>query len=162
MPKRKSPSSSPSSSSSSSTTPWDAREAHLNALRAAYDKKRGTHHVIWRVSDPLTTLHDRWEVQEWSEETKKEERRKLTQEQVDTHHHAMIVSDECYKAFADCCDDITYADPRNDRADGFVMLNTYSSWCMYPVLTRQLKAAQVRYCFVSCPFSFFSSILVLI
>ena len=84
MPKRKSPSSSPSSSSSSSTTPWDAREAHLNALRAAYDKKRGTHHVIWRVSDPLTTLHDRWEVQEWSEETKKEERRKLTQEQVDT------------------------------------------------------------------------------
>ena len=46
------------------------------------------------------------------------------------------------QAFADCCDDITYADPRNDRADGFVMLNTYSSWCMYPVLTRQLKRAQ--------------------
>ena len=29
---------------------------------------------------------------------------------------------------------------------------TCSSWCMCPVLTRQLKAAQVRYCFVSCPF----------
>jgi hypothetical protein len=37
---------------------------------------------------------------------------------------------------------IDSADPRNNPADGFLMLNTYSSWCMYPVIKKQIAAAQ--------------------
>jgi len=68
----------------------------------------------------------------------------LTAEQVDEHMvYFLMVPESVGDHFDRCRDEILYADTRNNkRGDGgFLMLDTHSSWCMMPVIEKQLKAA---------------------
>ena len=124
------------------STPFETSEKEFHDFRKQYDLKTSIPHIIWSVSDPVQEVHGKWEVQEWGEERKKEEESKLTQADIDLHHHAMILPRSTYTLFGLRSKEITYADTRNDPSDCMVMLNTYSSWCMYPVLQKQLIATQ--------------------
>lgn len=64
----------------------------------------------------------------------------LTLEQFDAHLKVMVVDDKLIDLQRFFSMQIMYADPHNEEGeDGVVMLNTHSSWCMYPVIKQMLK-----------------------
>jgi hypothetical protein len=101
------------------------------------------------VSEGILNLTGKFFEEKWEEEEidflSKEEKDKvydsLTQEQVDQYLHLWIVPKSLMVLMDKYSQDIMFADKRNSRGDGFLMLNTSSSWCMYPVIGKQQAAA---------------------
>ena len=116
--------SAPTNTKPPTSTPFETIEKKFHDFRKQYDLKTSIPHIIWSVSDPVQEVHGKWEVQEWGEERKKEEESKLTQADIDLHHHAMILPRSTYTLFGLRNKEITYADTRNDPSDFCVMLNT--------------------------------------
>jgi hypothetical protein len=65
----------------------------------------------------------------------------LSQEQVDAQVRYTCVPGAAMELADKFNKEILYADERNTPGDGFLMLNTHSSWCMYPVISKQFTAA---------------------
>jgi len=72
--------------------------------------------------------------------------RKLTRQEVDEYYvHEMIVPNAVLDLLDANKRALFTADPRNDSRSydsGFIMLNTYSSFCMYPVIRKMLASAK--------------------
>jgi hypothetical protein len=81
------------------------------------------------------------ELEELDEEDKKRAYDKITQAQVDKYLQVMVVDRKLCELQREYYNKIMFADPRNSEGDGILMLNTYSSFCMYPVIAKLLTAA---------------------
>jgi len=67
--------------------------------------------------------------------------RQLTESEVKKHVHCMLLPQKVFDLQGKLYQDILFADERNSRGSSIMMLDTYSSWCMYPVLQKQISKA---------------------
>jgi hypothetical protein len=132
------------STTNDATSPYEARSNQFQEWRKRYDESTKAPHLILTMTDVYESLADQYDEspEEWSSEQRKENEQALTQAEIDEHYHSLVIPAATYELYLKLRKEITYADKRNDPSDGFVMLNTHSSWCMYPVLQQQLKSAQ--------------------
>jgi hypothetical protein len=132
----------------SAETPYSTFQKAIEGARVS----KGDDYVIWELSDVLEQLGDeRLEelgtsfdhLDDLSNDEREQICNKLTQSDIDKHLPVMIVPRSLLELLGKLQDDLTYADERNDRHSGFgfVMLNTYSTYCMYPVIDEQISAA---------------------
>ena len=64
---------------------------------------------------------------------------RMTNAQVQKHIHAMIVPRAALELQEKYYQDIIYADPRNERGNPMLMFNTYSSFFMTQVVSKQFR-----------------------
>jgi len=118
-------------------------ETRMNALEAA----RPEGYVLWQMSDVLErvpSLSRQFPDEhpdDWTEEQTKEALATLTVSQVEENVHYLIVPHSVVTLQRQYIEDIYKADSRNEDISNVFMLDTYSSWCMYPVIAKQFKAA---------------------
>jgi hypothetical protein len=132
-------------------SPYSIRSKEMSTYR----DNEGDDYIEWHMGDVLSNLsqdrleelgldqHDEDEDERTTEEKRERELAldKLTQEEVDEHFHAMIVPRNVMILKNKLYLQIMRADSRNDPEDTFVMLNTHSTYCMYPVIQKQITAA---------------------
>ncbi|CAB9504641.1 expressed unknown protein [Seminavis robusta] len=145
---------------SENLSPYDRRiqemKASLDAARAAHRQAKGSdkdlpmlqhtydidslwkrYSIAERMGDDCDT-----ELEELEESEVKKGLGMLTQKEVDESIFAMILPRSCFELEDTLRDDLYYADPRNGpRGSGMISLNTYSSFCMYPVIKNHFALA---------------------
>lgn len=126
---------------SSSLSPYKQRLKQLEDYR----KTKNDNIIMFMSDDILECIPGKLEELEVEELEELEDRNKaydsLTQEQVDKYLQVMVVNRKLCQLQREYYNKIMFSDPRNDEGCGILMLNTYSSWCMYPVIQKLLTAA---------------------
>ena len=127
-------------------SPYAQRMHELEEARMAAGD---TTHSLLHVSDEDALLEsvlgeDDEDVNELGSAEREAAMQRLSQSAVDKGLLAMVVPRSLCEQAETIREDLVYADPRNDRGSGMVMLNTYSSFCMYPVIGKALTAATKR------------------
>ena len=129
-------------------------KARMNQFKDACEKA-GKKYVLFKLpcTDELLRealarnagvedFEDLEEDDESFEETIQKAKNQMTQEQVDSCLNYGIVEEQVLDLVDKYANAILYADTRyNSPGDGMLMLNTYSSYMMYPVIEKQLTAA---------------------
>ena len=137
----------PTNVAGASTNPYETRVALLKEYR---ESAGSDEYLVWEVmgQDVLEAIPGKLEelevddVGDLTEEEMKQAYKNLSMEQVDEYYHAVIVRKKLVQEFNKFVQEIYHADSRNDPSSGLMMLNTYTSWCMYPIIGKQLATAQ--------------------
>lgn len=133
----------PTAEQNAGLSPYKARQDAMTRYR----ETAGDDYVVWQLTDDVLELIpgklDELQVEEEDDlDNKDAAYESLTQSEVDKYLHLVVVPRAIYELKREWTQDILFADERNDRESGFLMLNTHSSWCMYPVINKLLAAAR--------------------
>ena len=133
------------SKSASKLSPYETRMKDLKEACPAEHILYPMCDIFTRIpslSDPLDPENnERDHPSDWSSEKQKRALSTLTQEQCNLHLHYIILPITACQLRDRYHNALLRADTRNNDNDGFIMLNTYSSWCMYPIIAKQINIA---------------------
>jgi hypothetical protein len=123
------------------SSPYEARQEEFSQIHKQRSADTGEEYVIAAICDPLGELSDerleqildggkdRDDLDELDSAELKIALQKMTQKEVDDFVRAMIVPVKLFELKHTLSESILYADSRNDPGNGFLMLNTHSTWC---------------------------------
>lgn len=130
--------------SDAALSPYKARFAVFEQIRQQRAAATGEDYVVAILSSPLRKLSEERltevlggnddgdvdiDLDELGQAQRAAAHDKLTQKEVDDLVRVMIVPSKLFTLNEELTQSILYADSRNSPGDGFLMLNTYSTWC---------------------------------